>query len=137
MTIDRWRVHSGRALFLASLLFAFACGAEPSGEPFTETRFRALQAEKALILVDVTASWCPTCARQAKAIAAYREAHPSVPLHVLSVDFDAQKEWVKTFKAPRQSTLILFRGSEQVWFSVAEQDERVIADAIDEAAAAL
>jgi thiol-disulfide isomerase/thioredoxin len=125
-----------RALLAASLVVAAACQAEPSGEAFTETRFRALQSEGALILVDVAASWCPTCARQAKAIAAYRAAHPAVPLHVLRVDFDDQKEWVRELKAPRQSTLILFRGSEQVWFSVAESDQRVIAAAIDEAVAA-
>ncbi len=32
-------------------------------EAFTQERFEALQAEGALILLDVFASWCPTCAK--------------------------------------------------------------------------
>lgn len=103
-------------------------------EAFSEERFRALQDEGALVLVDVSAEWCPTCARQADVLARYREARPEVSLHVLRVDFDAQKEWVTHFKAPRQSTLILFRGHERRWFSVAETDEATIFAAIDEAA---
>jgi len=134
---DRFLRSAPTLLLLLSLVTSACTAAATDSEPFTEARFRALQSENALILVDVAASWCPTCARQAKAIASYREANPGVALQVLRVDYDDQKEWVKKFKAPRQSTLILFRGTEQVWFSVAEKDPQVIADAIDQAAAAL
>jgi len=108
---------------------ALALILQPAGaqekEPFTEARFEALQAEGALVLVDIFADWCPTCAAQQEILADFRTEHPDVLLHVLSVDFDKQKEWVKHFKAPRQSTFILFKGEEQVWFAVAEtrQDE--------------
>jgi thiol-disulfide isomerase/thioredoxin len=130
---NRFR-RSAACLVLLSLVIGACSAAATDAEPFTEERFRALQSENALILVDVAASWCPTCARQAQAIDGYRKANPDVALEVLRVDFDGQKEWVKQFKAPRQSTLILFRGAEQVWFSVAEKDPRVISDAIDRAA---
>ena len=89
-------------------------------ENFTEARFKELQKKGALVLVDVWASWCPTCAKQQEVLAAFRKSHPDIPLHTLTVDFDAQKEWVSFFKAPRQSTLILFKGTERVWFAVAE-----------------
>jgi thiol:disulfide interchange protein len=130
--------RSVRAAIVAVVLLAVAQtpAAASLSEPFSEARFNALQQEGALVLVDVAADWCPTCAKQAKAIQRYREARPAVPLHVLRVDFDAQKDWVKHFKAPRQSTLILYRGSEQVWFSVAETDADAIAAAIDAAARA-
>ncbi len=89
-------------------------------EDFTEARFKALQKQGALILVDVWASWCSTCAKQQEVLTEFRADHPGVPLHTLTVNFDTQKEWVKFFRAPRQSTMILFRGTEQIWFAVAE-----------------
>lgn len=104
-------------------------------EAFTEARFDSLQAEGALILLDVYADWCPTCAKQQEILKAYQEENPDVPLHILQISFDDQKEWVKKFKAPRQSTLILYRGEEQVWFNVAATSRDVIFTALDEAAA--
>jgi thioredoxin 1 len=106
-------------------------------EAFTTERFAALQAEGALILVDVFASWCGTCARQQEILSAFHEAHPGVPLHRLQVDFDDQKKYVRQFRAPRQSTLLLYVGDEQVWFSVAETNSDKVFAAISEAAAKL
>ena len=123
------------AVLLAALATGIAVAGEHSDEAFSEDRFRTLQAENALILVDVSASWCGTCSKQADLVARYRETHPGVPLHVLRVDFDSQKEWVKYFEAPRQSTLLLYRGEERVWFAVAETREEVVFSAIDAAAA--
>jgi thiol-disulfide isomerase/thioredoxin len=93
---------------------------------FTEGRFEELQGRDALILVDVHADWCSTCKSQQEVLADFREEHPDVPLHVLKVDFDEQKKWVRHFEAPRQSTLILYRGQERVWFGVAENRRDVI-----------
>lgn len=102
-------------------------------EAFTPERFAELQAQNALILVDIHATWCPTCARQQRVLADYRERHPELDLHILNVDFDKDKRWVKHFKAPRQSTLILYRGKEQIGFSVAEVRPEVIFAALDKA----
>ena len=102
-------------------------------EPFSESRFRELQGQNALILVDVTADWCPTCSHQRRVIASYLAERPEVELRVLELDFDRQKDWVVRLKAPQQSTLLLFRGSTQIWFSVAETRADVIFRAIDEA----
>lgn len=93
---------------------------------FTKERFDELQERDALILVDVYADWCPTCKSQQEVLADFRQEHPDVGLHVLKVDFDEQKEWVRHFEAPRQSTLILFRGEERLWFGVAENRRDVI-----------
>jgi len=113
---------------------AEASAQQAVAEPFTAARFEALQADNALILVDVAATWCPTCKAQKAVIDAFRQQHPELGLHVLTVDFDAQKEWVKHFKAPRQSTLLVYKGSEQRWFAVAETREDVIAAALRQAA---
>jgi thioredoxin 1 len=100
-------------------------------ETFTAERFAALQAEGSLILLDVYADWCPTCAQQQKILAEYRERHPDAPIHYLRIDFDKQKQYVTRFRAPRQSTLILYHGYERVWFSVAETSAEAIFDALN------
>lgn len=123
------------ALAFAVVLAVFQPASAQTHEPFTQARFEALQAQNALVLIDVFAPWCPTCARQQTALAAYQEAHPDVPLHVLRVDFDNQKSVVRQFRAPRQSTLLLYKGTERVWFSVAETRRNVLFAAINTAAA--
>lgn len=118
-----------------TLLLLLACSAAGAvTETFSEARFKELQAAAALILVDVHADWCPTCKQQGKALDAYEATHTEVKLYRLVVDFDTQKEWVKHFKAPRQSTLVLYRGSQQRWFSVAETRPEEIAKALNAAA---
>lgn len=110
--------HVAPALLLALLISPAILAQEK--ESFSQERFNALQAQDALILIDVFADWCPTCAQQQRVLAAFQGAHPDVSLHILTVDFDTRKDLVTHFEAPRQSTLILYRGEERVWFSVAE-----------------
>ncbi|MCC5856022.1 MAG: thioredoxin family protein [Idiomarina sp.] len=95
-------------------------------QPFTESAFRNAQQENKLILVDVYATWCSTCARQQRALNSYFENNPDSEIVVFEVDFDSQKEWVSYFNAPRQSTFALYRGEEQLWFAVAQTRQRVI-----------
>ncbi len=107
------------SLALAAFLLASPAIAQEK-ETFTDERFEELQAEGAVILVDVWASWCPTCAQQQEVLAAFQDEHPDADFHILEVDFDERKDLVTRFEAPRQSTLILYRGEERLWFSVAE-----------------
>ena len=114
-------------LALAPLSLAWAS----SKEPFTQERFDQLQSAGEVVLIDVYATWCPTCAKQQAVLEAYKKANPDKNLHTLVVDYDKQKDVVKAFRAPRQSTLLLFKGAKQHWFSVAETREQVIAEALD------
>jgi thioredoxin 1 len=122
------------AFMAASMVAAQAAALDK--EPFSSERLAELQAEGALVLVDVFATWCPTCALQQKVLEKYVEAHPDVDLRVLVVDFDNDRAAVRALRAPRQSTLLLFKGEQQFWFSVAETREEVIFAAINRAAAA-
>jgi thioredoxin 1 len=122
------------------LLLALGLAAVPAvaqeTEPFTPERFAQLQEQGALVLLDVFADWCGTCAQQQRILADYRTRNTDAPLHVLQIDFDDQKEHVRRFRAPRQSTLILYHGNERVWFSVAETNADAIFAALDRAVAA-
>lgn len=115
----------------AALFIGFAVvGQAIAGEPYSQERFDNLQAAGELVLVDVNAPWCPTCKKQGAIINSWIEQNPDKTLHVLEVDFDSRKDLVAQFRAPRQSTLLLYKGGEQLWFSVAETRESVISAAI-------
>ncbi len=123
-----------RSLFTLVMLFVLSTPALAlEKEKFTMERFEALQQEGAVIMVDIFATWCPTCARQQEVIAEYRANNPDKVFHILEVDFDSQKEWVRHFRAPRQSTILLYAGEEQFWYSVAETRPEVIAAELDKA----
>ncbi len=100
---------------------------------FTEARYNELRKSGRVFLVNVYATWCPTCAKQQGILATYGKNNPQQNLHVLVVDFDNDKKWVRYFKAPRQSTLLLYSGEEQLWFSVGETRYDVIVGELDKA----
>lgn len=128
-------VQSVMAVTILGLVLGAAgvAAQEPEKEAFTDERFTALQEEGAVILLDVFADWCPTCAGQQEILAEYQRQNPDAPLHILTIDFDEQKQEVRRFRAPRQSTLILYRGTEQLWFSIAETRQEKIFAALNDA----
>jgi thioredoxin 1 len=112
----------GAAALLPSATFA------AEEQPFTRQAFEAAQAKGQSILVEIHASWCPTCAAQ-KPILAKLFADPKFKnLAVFRVDFDAQKDEVRNFKARVQSTLITFKGKEEIARSVGDTHADSIAD---------
>lgn len=117
-------------IIISAMLFIFTSStfAAPVKKDFTEQAFQQAQANNQLVLIDVYASWCPTCKKQTKILQEYFTEHPDSTLQVLVVDFDKQKDWVSYFKAPRQSTLLLYRGDKQLWLSVAETNKQRIFD---------
>ncbi|WP_206212097.1 thioredoxin family protein [Vibrio sp. HDW18] len=102
--------------------------------PFTEQAWKEAQMQADQItLIVVHADWCPTCRAQNKVINAYFQDNPHSKIKQLIIDFDTQKEWVTYFKAPRQSTLLLYKGDQQLWFSVAETRRNKIFQALSSA----
>ena len=106
------------ATLLASSLVAWA------GQPFDAKAFQSAQAAEKVILVDVTASWCPTCRQQRPIVQQIEGEKPD--LVVYEVDFDAAKDVLKQFRVQYQSTLIVFRGSKEVARSTGETDPSLI-----------
>jgi thioredoxin 1 len=129
------RLFKTLATAVAALVVTAGSLTAQGREAFTEERFESLQAAGELVLVSVHADWCGTCARQSDILSAFPENHPDTDLYILVVDFDKQKDWVRHFGAPSQSTLILFKGEERVWFSVGETGEDEIYTQITTAAA--
>ena len=91
-----------------------------AGQPFDAKAFQASQAAGKSILVDITASWCPTCKQQKPIVEEIEKEHPD--LVVYDVDFDTAKDALREFRVQHQSTLIVFKGQKEVARSIGETD---------------
>ena len=77
---------------------------------FTQAGFDSLTKDGKSILVEVHAPWCPTCRAQAPIIKELLKKKEFQSINVLLVDFDNQKEVLKSLNVSKQSTLIVFKG---------------------------
>jgi thioredoxin 1 len=129
MITRRFLLSAAPALLAsATAVLASATAFAAEEQPFTRQAFRAAQGTGKSILVEIHASWCPTCQAQ-KPILSKLFADPKFKnLAVFRVDFDSQKDEVRNFKARMQSTLITFKGSEEVARSVGDTNAESIAD---------
>ncbi|WP_019906733.1 thioredoxin family protein [Methylobacterium sp. 77] len=112
---------SRRAILLTAALFATVMPRSASAaEPFDEAAFNAAQAAGRPIIVEVTAPWCPICKTQRPILKALSDQPRFKDLAIYEIDFDTQKALMRRFEARMQSTLIAFKGREEVGRSVGE-----------------
>lgn len=88
--------------------------------PFTPAAFEAAQAAGKPILIDVSASWCPTCKAQAPILSKLLGDPRFKNMVAFNVDFDSQKDILRRLNVQRQSTLIIFKGKQEAGRSVAD-----------------
>ncbi len=110
-----------RSILLLALALPTAQASERF-EAFSSERLDSLQASGETVLVDVFATWCPTCKRQGAILDELMAAPEFADIAGLKLDWDADRSIARELGAPRQSTLILFRGGKRIGLSVAETD---------------
>ena len=98
---------------------------------YSNAAFAAAQAAGKPILIDISASWCPTCRRQESILGTLTAKPKYNDLVVLEVNYDTQKSVVRKLGASRQSTLIVFLGSQEVGRSVADTNPSSIEAMLD------
>ncbi len=111
-------------LFFIALLFSAQLLA--AGKPFDQATFNQAQKDGKSILVAIHADWCPTCRAQAAIIEKLSKNEEFKSLVILRVDFDNQEDVVKAFRTNRQSTLIVFKGTQEVGRSLGDTRETTI-----------
>jgi thioredoxin 1 len=106
-----------KALLSAFVLMAATVA---QAEPYTQEAFDRLLSEGKSTLVAVHADWCPTCKRQAPIIDTLLKQPSYRAITLLKVDFDKQKDVVKSLRVPRQSALIVYKNGKEVGRSLGD-----------------
>lgn len=119
----------GLVASLAVMSAAFAT----AQKPFDQKSFDAAQAAGKPVLVEIHADWCPTCKAQLPILNKLSGEGAYAPIERYRVDFDSQKDLVKRFGAKMQSTLVLYRGKNELARSTGETDEGRIRAMLDKA----
>lgn len=104
-------LKSLKTLIASAFLVGGALVAQ-AAQPFDTSAFQQAQAAGKSILVDVTAPWCPTCKQQRPIVQEIEKSTPN--LVVYEVDFDSAKDVLKRLRVQNQSTLIVFKGANEV-----------------------
>jgi thioredoxin 1 len=109
-------------LTAAAVLAATAAVAQSAGPaaPFTQAAFEAAQAAGKAVIIEVTAPWCPTCKAQATIINSLMARPEMKGVMLLKVDFDSQKDILRTLRVAQQSTLIAFKGKTETSRSIGD-----------------
>jgi len=104
---------------LAGLAFAVAMAVSAplsalDKKPFDARAFEDAQAAGKPILVEVHASWCPICKAQTPILANLSNTPKFKDMVRFNIDFDSQKDLLRKFNVQKQSTLIAFKGKQEV-----------------------
>lgn len=106
------------ALALFSLLFSGTALAEAS--TYSQEAFDALQRDGKPTLVEIHATWCSTCRAQVPIVNSLLKEKEFAGITALRVDYDDQKDIVRSFKVQRQATLIVFKDGKEVGRSTSD-----------------
>jgi len=120
-------------LFTAFILFlvisvngAFAA----EWKKYNKDDFMASQKAGEKILVDVFATWCPTCKAQSVIMEDMIEMGELDSATLYKVDYDKEKAFLKEYRIPRQSTILTFQGKKETKRIIAETDPNRLTAAI-------
>ena len=121
--------------FFAGLVAVFLIASAPATaaevQPYSPEALAEAQSAGKPILVDVYAEWCSTCKAQKPILAELTENPKYKGLLVLRADFDKDKEDLKALNVRSQSTLIVFKGKDELVRSVGSTNPMAIEGMLD------
>ncbi len=101
-------------LFAAAFAMMAAGTAQAATQaPYSDTAFTAAQQAGKPILIDITAPWCPTCAKQHPILSDLYTQPEFKDLQVFNVDFDTSKPLLQKLGVQMQSTMIVYHGAKE------------------------
>ncbi len=101
--------------------------------PFTRAAFEAAQKDGKSILIEISASWCPTCRAQKPIIEGLLDSAKFKDMVAFRIDFDDQADEVRAMGAQTQSTLITFKGITEAGRSVGDTNPASIEELLGRA----
>ncbi len=107
---------------IAFIAFSAVLSIATAGEikPFNQQDFDKLTQEGKPVVLNISATWCPTCKAQKPILDGLMKQPAYKNVTLMTIDFDSEKPTLKTFKVNTQSTLIAFKGDKEVVRSVGD-----------------
>lgn len=107
---------------LISLTLATLSSLAVAGDikPYSAQEFDKLTRAGKPVVVDVSAPWCPTCKAQKPILDGLMQQPAYRDVTMLTVDFDTGGDALKRFKVRMQSTLVAFKGTNEIARSVGD-----------------
>ena len=109
-----------KIIAIAALAMSAVVAAAAEPRPYSQQEFDRLAHDGKPVLVDVAATWCPTCKVQKPLVEGLATGPSYKDVAVLTVDFDADKPTLRKLKVGMQSTLIAFKGGKELGRSVGD-----------------
>jgi thioredoxin 1 len=126
LNIKALTIPSAAVFLLAALVYPLF--AQSLWEPFTQAKLDALNKSGQPVLVAIHADWCSTCKTQERVLQELLPQPEFKRIKVLRMDFDQQKESVRSLGVQYQSTLIAFKNGREVGRSTADMSPVRIAE---------
>ena len=89
-------------------------------KPFNQKDFDQLTSEGKPVVLDISATWCPTCKAQKPILDGLMQQPAYKDVTLMTIDFDTNKPTLKKYKVTMQSTLVAFKGAKEVGRSVGD-----------------
>lgn len=115
--------HIAATLLLFSLSALGSMASAGEIKDFSQAEFDRLAQAGKPVVVDVAAGWCPMCKAQKPILERLMKQPAYQDVTMLKVDFDTQKDALRTFKVGMQGTLVGFQGAKEVARSVGDTSE--------------
>ena len=114
--IDRRALLAAAVSYLSGMKLAHAA----QKQVYSSVEFRAALASGRPVLVEVTASWCPTCRLQTQAVGIAINQARFARFTTFVADIDKHREALVTLGVSVQSTLIVYINGQEIARSIGE-----------------
>jgi thiol-disulfide isomerase/thioredoxin len=102
-------------------------------KPFTQDLFSASQAADESMVVYVFAPWCTTCKQQESIIDKIMHNSRFDKVRYYVVDFDNDKDSMRKLKANTRSTILIYKGKQEITRSANDTDPVSIQNLLEKA----
>ena len=116
-----------KILTLCFLLLAFNVNAMEKETTFKKELFDKAQSEGKVVVVSSWIKYCPSCASQMKVLQKAKNDFDNIEYFAFDV---TNKEIANLFNIQYQTSLLIFKGSKEVYRSIGETTEDLIYEAI-------
>ena len=123
-----------KILIFIICIFAFGANAMEKETTFNKELFNKAQTDNKIIIVSSWIKYCSSCASQMKILNKAKKEGKLSDIKFTNIEYFAfdvtNKEIADLFKIQYQTTLLIFKGSKEVYRSIGETTEDLIYEAL-------